>query len=211
MKQSESLKNLAAAMSKFQGQLESASKSKANPFFKSKYADIAEIWDTIKKPLADNGLSVVQLPSTNVNGEPTLVTTLLHESGEYMSAETPLIMLKKDPQAMGSAMTYFRRYALAACLGVVQDDDDGNAATQTKQKPMREDKLLHEQDKVSCFDFVIPIGQSKGKKFADLGPGHCEKFLEWIESQGSVNGPLHTTKIKLTEWLDSIAHSKSVS
>lgn len=213
MKQSESIKNLAAAMSKFQGQLSSASKSKANPFFKSKYADIAEIWDTIKEPLCANGLSVIQLPSTNINGEATLVTTLLHESGEYMSAETPLIILKKDPQAVGSAITYFRRYALAACLGVVQDDDDddGNAASQVKQRPMREDKLLHEQNSVKPEDFIIPIGKSKGKKFSELGPEHCAQFLEWIESQGVVNGPLKTTKEKLKLWLDSTTSTSSVS
>jgi len=207
MKQSESVKNLAAALSKFQGQLGSASKSKANPFFKSKYADIAEIWETIKSPLAANGLSVVQLPATNVNGDPTLVTTLLHESGEYMSAETPLIITKKDPQAVGSAITYYRRYALAACLGVVQDDDDANA-TRSEKKPH---ELLHNQDNVEASDFIIPLGKSKGQKFADLGPEKCEQFLNWIEQQQNVNGPLLTTKIKLQEWLGSITSQSSVS
>lgn len=216
MKMSESIKNLAAAMSKFQGELGAASKSKANPFFKSKYADIAEIWETIKEPLAANGLSVVQLQGTNVNGDPTLSTTVMHSSGEYITSETPLIFTKKEPQAIGSAVTYFRRYGLAAALGVVQDDDDASATTTAPPPKLnikrptqkRDDQLIHEQDKTPCHEFVIPIGSAKGKKFADIGAEGCERFLKYVQGEekkrGFIDGPMLLTKKKAEEYLNSI-------
>lgn len=138
--QSESIKNLATALSKFQSEVMGASKSSDNPFFKSKYADLAEIWNTIKEPLTVNGLSVVQTNSESptiitkdLSGVEkaqftiTVVTTLLHSSGEWINGCLMLPILKPDPQMAGSAITYARRYALAGILGIYQEDDDGNA------------------------------------------------------------------------------------
>lgn len=210
MNKSESIKNIASALSKFQAQLGTASKSKANPFFKSTYADLAEIVDTIKEPLAANGLAYIQLMDSDANGDPTLTTIITHESGEFIQSSTPLVYLKKEPQAIGSAVTYFRRYALAAALGVVQDDDDGNATmsksnTKPTNKTKKPHELLHEQDNVSFRDYIIPVGQSKGKKLLDIGPDKAKEFYDWICKQPHVNGPLETTKIKLKDYLDSIS------
>jgi hypothetical protein len=129
MNKSESIKELATALSKAQGELENASKTSANPFFKSKYADLAEIINTSKKVLAENGLSVVQMPSLS-DSFVEVETMLCHSSGEWISnvAAAPLDAKKHDPQGVGSAITYLRRYSLAAFLGIAQEDDDSNLA-----------------------------------------------------------------------------------
>lgn len=128
MNQSESIAKLAAALSKAQGALNGAKKDSDNPFFKSKYADLESVWHACRQPLADNELSVIQTTDF-VEGKPLLITTLAHSSGEWIRSITPLFMTKFDSHTMGSALTYARRYALAAMVGVVQTDDDGNEAS----------------------------------------------------------------------------------
>ena len=132
MPQSESIKNLAAALSKVQGELTYAKKDSANPFFKSRYADLESVWDACRSLLAGNGLSVIQMPGNYFEGRMWLVTRLCHESGEWIEQEMSLPVSKPDAQGAGSALTYMRRYALAAVVGVVQADDDGNSAVQSK-------------------------------------------------------------------------------
>jgi hypothetical protein len=123
----ESIKNIAIALCKVQSELTGALKDNTNPYFNADYATLESLWDSIRKPLTDNGLSVLQIPC-EINGAPGLETILMHISGEYISRKTPLVLTKQDPQAYGSAMTYFRRYALAAVVGQVQVDDDANDA-----------------------------------------------------------------------------------
>ena len=126
--QSDSIKELASALSKAQGKITGALKDSANPFFKSKYADLASVWDACRSALSDNGISVIQLPEADDSGV-FVVTTLAHSSGEWMRARLRLVPKDNSPQALGSAITYGRRYALAAAVGVAQIDDDGNAAS----------------------------------------------------------------------------------
>ena len=118
---------LAAALASAQAVIEGAKEEEVNSYFKSKYADLASVWSACKKPLTANGLSVIQ---TVENGGETayLVTMLLHISGEWIRSFMPIYMTKKDPQSFGSAITYCRRYALAAIVGVCPADDDGEAA-----------------------------------------------------------------------------------
>lgn len=132
MPQSDSIKELATALSKVQGELTYAKKDSANPFFKSRYADLESVWDACRGLLAKNGLSVIQMPGNYFEGRMWLVTRLCHESGEWIEQEMSVPVQKPDAQGAGSALTYMRRYALAAFVGVVQADDDGNAASQTK-------------------------------------------------------------------------------
>lgn len=129
MNKSESINELANALALAQSQIKPAAKDTDNPFFKSKYADLAAIWEVIREPLSKNGLSVSQFVENE--GEFVLVTTmLLHKSGQWLSSAMSLKPMKADPQAAGSAATYGRRYGLSAIVGVVADiDDDGNAAT----------------------------------------------------------------------------------
>lgn len=128
---SESVKEIALALSKAQGQFDHAKKDVKNEFFKSKYADLASVIDAAKKPLSDNGLAVVQIVDTDADGLIYLESTLLHSSGEWISGRYPIRPIKTDPQSVGSAITYARRYAFSALTGIAADDDDGNAASQT--------------------------------------------------------------------------------
>lgn len=126
MQSSEQIKNLAAALIEFHKEVESIKKDAKNPFFKSKYATLSNILDTIDEPLTKNKLTFVQFPE-GVNG---LTTRLMHESGEWLEATYTMVPAKNDPQGLGSAITYQRRYSLGAVLGLnIEDDDDGNAAS----------------------------------------------------------------------------------
>jgi len=125
--QSPEINELAKALAKAQAQIENAVKHQKNPYYKSKYADLPAIWEACRKPLTDNGLSVIQ--STRVeNNTVILVTTLLHVSGQWVRGEYPVEPQKKDPQGYGSALTYARRYTLQSLVGVASEDDDGEAA-----------------------------------------------------------------------------------
>ena len=130
MKHSESIALLAGALAKAQLQIEPASKNATNPHFRSHYADLASIWDACRGPLNTNGLSIVQFPCDGEVGRTGLCTMLLHSSGEWISEVVTTRSQKDDPQGLGSALTYLRRYALAAVVGVTAtEDDDGNAAS----------------------------------------------------------------------------------
>jgi len=128
MQASESLTELAKALNKAQAQMSGAKKSAKNPFFKSNYANLEEVINCVKEPFADNGLSFMQFPISS-DGFAGVETIILHESGEWISNEFTLKVSKNDPQGMGSAITYARRYGLQAAVGVPSEDDDGNAAT----------------------------------------------------------------------------------
>ena len=132
--QSPTIGKLALALSKAQGELEGAAKDSENPFFKSKYADLESVWDACRDLLASNGLAVAQFPGTysDLDKSMSLTTILTHASGEWINQEMSVPVTKPDAQGAGSALTYMRRYALAAVVGVVQADDDGNAASSPK-------------------------------------------------------------------------------
>jgi hypothetical protein len=125
--QSESIAALAAALSKAQADITGALKDSSNPFFKSKYADLASCWDACRKQLAANNLAVIQTTEVTEGGT-VLVTTLAHSSGEWMRGTLPVVTKDNGPQAQGSGITYARRYALAAIVGLAQIDDDAEAA-----------------------------------------------------------------------------------
>lgn len=124
MLKSESLKEIATALVAFQSEVKNVKKDATNPYFKSKYATLDSIWDEVRPLLAKHGLAVVQLPT-----EGGLETMIMHKSGEFVSSVMSLSPAKNDPQGQGSAITYARRYALGAALGVVTEtDDDANSA-----------------------------------------------------------------------------------
>jgi hypothetical protein len=129
MKHSESLSKLAPALHKAQGAIRGAIKDAKNPFFKSNYADLESCWDAIKGPLQSEGLMVVQTMGFIAGAGPTVITTLLHTSGEYISGEQPTCAKGDNPQELGSAITYARRYGLSAIVGLIQVDDDGQSAS----------------------------------------------------------------------------------
>lgn len=128
MNKSESIAKLAAALVKAQRQMGNATKDAKNPFFKSKYADLNSVREAVTPPLHENGISVLQL-NVYVDGKNFVRTTLLHESGEYICSDTEIVVKEAgNPQALGSAISYARRYGLSSLLSVGADDDDGEAA-----------------------------------------------------------------------------------
>src|ERR1700679_234824 len=111
--QSESIAELATALSKAQGEMQAAIKDSINPFFKSKYADLGSVWDAARPVLSKNGLCVMQ--TTEIMGDRVMmVTTLAHTSGQWVKSHLPLNPSKNDSQGMGAAITYLRRYSLSA-------------------------------------------------------------------------------------------------
>lgn len=135
MTKSDNIGQLAAALAKAQGSMKPALKDSANPYFKSSYADLPAVWEAARSALADNDLSVIQ--TTDFDGEAGFViTTLAHKSGEWISGRYRIKPVKEDPQSWGSAVTYARRYAFAAIVGVTaaDEDDDGNKASGNGQK-----------------------------------------------------------------------------
>jgi len=129
MEKSDQINELVAALSSAQGMITPAIKDTNNPFFKSKYADLASVWEVIKKPLSDNKLAVIQHPTTDGNVV-TVETVLSHASGQWTSSKLTMVSKDTTPQGIGSCITYARRYALSSILGVASElDDDGNAAS----------------------------------------------------------------------------------
>jgi hypothetical protein len=129
MQKSDSIKELASALAKAQGQMKGAVKDAANPFFKTKYADLSSVVEAIREPFSKNGLAYIQLTVPTEKDEVSVETILTHESGEWVSSILTLPVAKHDAQGYGSALTYARRYGLSAVAGVAPEDDDGNAAT----------------------------------------------------------------------------------
>ena len=139
MEKSDTIGELAKALAAVQGKLAGAKKDSENPFFKSKYADLSSVWDSCRKLLADNGLAVVQTCSAGYGREVIRVDTILvHTSGEWISGQLDITPSKNDPQGIGSALTYARRYGLSAIVGVCQEDDD---AESSMSRPPKEDEV----------------------------------------------------------------------
>lgn len=129
MERSETIDALAKALVRVQGNMQNAVKGADNPFFKSTYATLADIWEVARKPLTNSGLSVTQLCESAEGQAVVIETVLLHESGQWISGKLSMPYTKNDPQAVGSAISYGRRYALQSILGIVaEEDDDGNGA-----------------------------------------------------------------------------------
>ena len=124
MCQSSEINELAVALNKVQSQMMNAGKDAKNLFFKSKYATLNSVWEAIKDALLANDLTALQ-PISNADGRPVVKTIVMHKSGQFITSECPIVCAKQnDPQAMGSAITYARRYSLASMFGVMTDEDD---------------------------------------------------------------------------------------
>ena len=125
MSQSEQIGDLAGALALASLEFGKATKNATNPHFGKTYTNLEGAITATRDALANQGLVVLQRFTTNA----TLVTTLAHKSGQWISGEQPLMSTKQDPQGIGSASTYARRYGLMAILGIAPEDDDGNAGS----------------------------------------------------------------------------------
>ena len=166
---------LAKALSKAQGEMESAKKDSKNPFFRSSYADLASVIQAIKEPLSNNGLAYTQI----ITEDDVLVTRLMHESGESIESRMKFTSGKGDMQSKGSAITYARRYTLQAIVGLSAEDDDGNKAvesqkeTKTVAKPKAEAPVVTKNDKLKKVKLLAQV------KFTDP-----DEFQAWRVDNG---------------------------
>lgn len=136
-----SIAKISPAFVKAQATVKPALKDARNPHFGSTYADLASAFAACREALAENGIAVLQAPSAD-GRRVSVCTMLLHESGEWMRSTLTLTAMKDDPQAIGSAITYARRYGLMSMVGLAAEDDDGNAASappQQRQQAQRRD------------------------------------------------------------------------
>jgi len=184
MKTSDSISKISAAIVKAQGELNAVSKDGNNPHFRSRYATLQNIVESTRDVLRKHGLAVIQTFGETDGTYINLVTTLLHESGEAFSGTLTMRPSKADPQGLGSATTYARRYALSAILGIVTDeDDDGNASSQTNR-----DRGLETKYGSDTASNELPWLNAVGKNgnFTTTGNKIIQRFLDdptmdWIK------------------------------
>lgn len=170
MKKSETLTEFSKAFAKTQQEMKQPLKDANNPFFKSKYVPLENVVEAITESASKNGLSFTQFPSSDEFGNVRVGTLVMHESGEWIEYD-PIKMkpVKNDPQSIGSAITYAKRYALSAIFGITSDqDDDGNEATQTKKQPAKtkkQDEPVISVEKANYYlKEIAKISTEKGKE-----------------------------------------------
>ena len=168
MKKSETLTEFSKAFAKTQQEMKKPLKDANNPFFKSKYVPLENVVEAITESASKNGLSFTQFPSSDEDGNVTVGTLVMHSSGEWIEYD-PIKMkpVKNDPQSIGSAITYAKRYALSAIFGITSDqDDDGNEATQTKkQQPKKVNDPVISVEKANYYlKEIATISAEKGKE-----------------------------------------------
>ncbi len=194
--QSESVAEFATAFAEAQGEMIHVKEGSANPFFDSKYANLADIWKCVRPILAKHGFSVIQ-SSTVEDGLPVLVTTLMHSSGQWVRGWLPILNEKNTAQGQGGGITYARRYALASMVGTApESDDDGNAASGTtapaktpqrtrKPKPAAKPTPKTGVDKAWLEGELTNAGIDRERFKAYLGAGG---MLKPIDGRLSFNG-----------------------
>ncbi len=182
MNKSESIVNLSASLSLFQGEVANPKNTAINPFYKSKYSPLHEVLNTVKPILSKHGLSVIQDVSgdaKNVN----IVTLLTHASGEWIeSSQLVLTPEKNTPQGIGSAITYGRRYALSAVLGLASEEDcDANE----DEKPQ---SSKPKQAKVEEFDLGLYLKQLHTKYGDGLQEWASNNNVEMVDGKRNWSG-----------------------
>ena len=198
MKQSESLIDLACALSLAQAEMGGAVKDSNNPFFKSTYADLTSVIKALKEPFANHGLSYVQLPVTSEGGKGIGVSTMLmHSSGQWIQSEYLLPMDKITPQGAGSAITYARRYALQAMAGIPAVDDDAESAMLRNEPPAPPVKRVSKklaQDVVALVISSEASGETSELVEALAELEEHEKQVIWKQLTGEQQNFVRLTK-----------------
>jgi hypothetical protein len=186
VKTSDSIKEIATALAKAQSVMAGAKKDATNPHFRSKYADLASVWEACRSPLATNGIAVIQMTEPSDKDEIIVDTRLMHTSGEWIEGRLVLPVSKADAQGYGSALTYARRYGLSAAVGIAPEDDDGNAAAAAKPdyskhtaRQVAVDELEAQSPEEQAFlrekaIEIIAVHESKGDVFAFVETQHFD-------------------------------------
>ncbi len=210
MLKSDNIDELATALSKVQAKLAGAKMDGSNPFFKSKYATLLSVWEASRKPLTDNGLSVVQTCSVGESEGLIVDTTLLHSSGQWISGELAIKPTKNDPQGVGSAITYARRYGLAAIIGICPEDDDAESAMERKPAA----KVPDSKTTPAQLKKIYAVAKEKGYSeelaasimVRDFGTGHSKEltkkqasdFIEILTEGKYLEEATQETQVELT-------------
>lgn len=177
VEQSESITKLAAAIVAASAEFKNPPKDSVNPHYKSRFADLATVIDTVKPTLTKHKLAVMQFPA-EVAGQPAMATMLIHESGEWIRSAIPLCPAKTDPQGIGSASTYARRYGLQAVLGITaENDDDGHQGSQPANQAA---KPQQQQGQPANSGDVRPDGK-------DFQSAMKDKGFAWVDVIGDIN------------------------
>lgn len=188
MNQTEDIKELAAALSKAQGQFQPAKFNKINPHYKRPYADFTSVMEACRIPLSENGLSVLQYCET-INNQLNLVTMIAHVSGQWIKSYLPLMFKGDKCQELGASMTYMKRYGLSAMLGIVADDDDDDGeADAAKSKNSHEPRVSH-QEAVNKMPAKISAKQLQDLKKLDdkMDKDWKDKLRNWVNTTYGAN------------------------
>jgi len=211
---SESTEKLDSALAKAQGEVSSPNQTKVNPFFKSKYADISDIWNAIRPALKKYEVSLTQWPVANEDVKRAHVITRVAHKGEWITCEGAIPISKGDAHGYASAVTYLKRISLGAVLGIsFEEDDDGNKSiakgsnkNQYKEKPapmptqgpppgwndVPPPNMAPQSSNIpsgtstppDVAQTIIPFGKFKGQSFAEIGPDQLKGYLDFMEKRG---------------------------
>lgn len=179
------MKELYTALVKAQSEIKNAVKDSTNPHYRSKYADLESVWDAVRDALHKNGLAVLQLTDIDASGAPVLLTRVIHTSGEHIEGRYPLVCKDMtDAQKLGSSTSYARRYALSAMLGVIQSDDDGNAASNViPMQPAKPTASAIQQNVQRMASPTAELLAAHGKTIADIETAVGGKQQTWTDTQ----------------------------
>lgn len=176
MKKSENIIEIAKALCAAQQMMKPALKDKENPYFRSSYSDLSSVWESIRVPLTSNGLSILQ-EATTVDKAVSITTLIMHTSGQWIEFEPFSIpLLKQDPQTIGSATSYAKRYALCAAIGVVSDDEDDDAEkAMGREKKSKPEPVLEKISRRDVEDLCAIL--------ADCSPDYQKSVKKSLEDQ----------------------------
>lgn len=191
MDKSSEINELATALAIAQGNFPVVTKDSDNPFFKSKYADLAAIIEAIRKPLNEQGISVIQPVTLDAEKHLVTVTTMLvHKSGQYVCNDLAMPVLEWKAQAVGSAITYGRRYGAQAMFFLAAEDDDGNNAS-GKNWTNREEGEALKQEKITKLKAEV---KPKAPPSHSLpGSGRRDDSVEFQDAELVKTSPKRTT------------------
>ena len=178
---SNQIENLASALSKAQAVIENVSKDKKG--FNYKYADLASCLTAAKKPLSDNGLSVSQLVSQDMNGKQILITLLIHESGQWLKSifavENVVMKQCNSLQQLGAGLTYARRYAFSAIVGLSQEDNDAQSIRKGNNIQEKDEDLTVVKEFMDlCMEHKLDTKQFA--KFHNIDSQHIDTITNGI-------------------------------
>lgn len=189
---SEQIDKIAGALSKAQGEMSFAKKDATNLFFKSKYADLASVWSACRDVLSKNGLAVVQTTLPTDGKTISVRTLLIHSSGQWFRGTLTMLPTKIDPQAIGSCLTYARRYALASIVGVSPEDDDAETAT---------DKNANVRTLQELENYRITFGKWKSHQLKDIDPHEIGSYIDYIFKKAEKDDKSITGQVR--EFIDT--------